>query len=841
MSKRRGFLPIAALATLFLVCFLWPLAAEEPGKTVRLERLSILPSHISLNHPHATQKLVVEAYFADGTQEDWTEKASFASTAPAIAAVDEAGMVRAVSDGEATLTADVAGRKATASAEVRNIQAPFTRSFKNHVIPVMTKAGCNSGPCHGAAAGKNGFKLTLRGYDPATDYEVLTRQALGRRVVKMEPARSLILLKPTLTIAHGGGRRFGVKSPSYRIISDWIAAGTPPPSLDASRIESLEVLPAQASLRPRAEQQLVVLAHFSDGHVEDVTAWARYDSTEVGVAAVDRTGRVKMQGYGEAAVTVGYMNLVSIARLTVPFPHRIEERVFREAPRNNTIDELVLEKLQGLRIPPSGLASDSEFIRRIYLDAAGILPTAAEVEAFLGDNTPDKRKKLIDALLERPEFVDYWAYKWSDLLLLKGKSEINPTGGDLPSKALRGYYNWVRAGVERNKPWDKFVREMLVASGSNAENGAVNFLVTNVDPLKASENVSKAFLGLSLNCAKCHDHPLEKWTQNDYYAMANLFARVGRKSGSRPGEMIVFTKAAGEVNHPRLGRPMRPKTLDSEPLEFDAPVDRRVHLADWLTSADNPLFARTVVNRVWGNFMGRGLVNPVDDMRATNPASNEKLLSALTKDFVDHGFDVKYLIRTVVSSATYQLSSQTNKLNADDNKYNSHYLPRRLPAEVILDAISQATGVPEKFSGYPLGTRALQLPDAKVNSYFLTTFGRNPRDVTDEAGRMSSSSITQVLHIMNGEALNRKLMARGGAVDMLVALGLSNRRILDHMYLSAFSRYPGKAERDAMLKALSEAESKTAGTVLREGEAKREILEDLLWAVLTSKEFLFNH
>ncbi len=826
-----------------------PEAPEKPGEGARprprLERLAVFPAEVSLNSPYATQRLVVEAYFPDGHQEDRTAQAKFSSSVPDVAEVDEFGVVRAVADGDAVITV-TAGQHRTAvpvsvPVKVRNMKKAFTWSFRNHVVPVMTKAGCNSGPCHGAAAGKNGFKLTLRGYDPQMDYQVLTRQAVGRRVVKREPARSLILLKPTLAIAHGGGKRFDVDSKSYRIISEWIAAGTPAPSLRVPRLERVEVLPSEVLLRPGAEQQVVVLAHFSDGRVQDVTPWAKFESTEAGVAGVDQTGWVRMQGYGEAAVTVWYMSKVAIARLTVPFPNRVNPDVYRRAARNNYIDELVLEKLERLRIPPSVRSTGSEFLRRVYLDTIGVLPTAAEAEEFLQDPSPDKREKLIDALLTRPEFVDYWAHKWADVLLLRGRSQEDVTGGSLPSNTLRSYYHWLRESVETNKPWDRFVWELLVSSGSNLENGAVNFLVTNSEARNASENVAKAFLGLSLNCAKCHDHPLEKWTQNDYYAMANLFARVGRKDGRRKGEVIVFTKASGEVQHPRLGRPLRPRTLTGAPLEFEAAVDRRRHLAEWLTSEENPLFARTLVNRVWGNFMGRGLVDPVDDMRTTNPAANEKVLAALTKDFVEHGFDVEYLIRLILRSATYQRSSEPNELNADDEKYNSHYLPRRLPAEVILDAVSQVTGVPENFSGYPRGTRALQLPDSKVKSYFLTTFGRNPREVTDESERESSPSVTQVLHITNGETLNRKLRAAGGAVDMLIKLKLSPERTLDHLYLSAFSRYPTEAEREKLVRAMGHADRAGREAGLPAQESRRQALQDLSWAVLTSKEFLFNH
>ena len=844
-SGRRAPRLISCLVSILLpLCAASALEAEVSNKTSFVDlvpdRLSPFPTTVSLHNSRASQRLVVQAHFHDGVEEDWTGRVEFSCSNSEVASVDPDGRVLPISDGQATVRVVAGDLRAEVPVEVRNSTVPFVWSFQNHVIPVMTKAGCNSGACHGTGAGKNGFKLTLRGYDPETDYNVLTRQAVGRRVVKTEPARSLILLKPTLAIAHGGGKRFGVESTSYRIIADWIASGSPSPSEDAPTMTRLEIFPSRATLRPQSYQQLLVLAHYSDGHTEDVTAWSRYGSTDLGVASVDRDGHIQMMGYGEAAITVGYRSQIGIARFTVPFPHLAAERIgslLDQAPRQNYIDDRVLAKLRQLRIPPAGLASDAEFIRRVYLDTIGILPSAREVEDFLGDASPNKRTSMIDALLLRPEFVDYWTYKWSDVLLLKGAGQSNPGAGDLSSDTLRGYYEWIRSSVQANKPWDWFVRELLVSSGSNVENGAVNYLVTNMEPLVASENVSKAFLGLSLGCAKCHNHPMEKWTQNDYYAMANLFGRIGYKNGSSPSEVIVFTKPAGEIIHPRLGRPLAPRTLDGSPLDLDSPIDRRAHLAEWLTSAENPLFARTLVNRVWGNFLGRGLVDPVDDMRATNPASNEELLSALTSDFVDHGFDLRYLIRTIIGSATYQLSSSPNEFNVDDTRYNSRYVPRRLSAEVILDGISQVTAVAEKFPGFALGTRALQLPDANVRSYFLTGFGRNPRNITDETERETSPSLTQVLHITNGDTINRKLMAPGGAVDMLIKLGLSNERIIEYAYLSAFSRYPTVQERKKLTKAMREAEVEADK---EENELRRELVEDLFWSVLTSKEFLFN-
>ncbi len=815
-----------------------PLAAQPQSQSVVLRELSILPSSISLTGSRSSQRVVVEGLFEDGHQEDLTSRVELSSSNRQVAVVEGGTLVRPTGDGEATIRASLSGREARAPLQVKAFAALFVWSFRNHVLPVMTKMGCNSGACHGAAAGKNGFKLTLRGYGPEVDYATLTRQALGRRTVRLEPAKSLILLKPTLTIPHGGGRRFSVGSREYQVISGWIAAGMPPPKDTDPRIQSLEVLPREVPLLLGAEQQLLVRARFSDGHMEDVTTWAKYTSGDDSVASVDDDGRVKMRGHGEVPVTVWYLNRVSLGWVSVPFPNAVDEDVFRSAPRKNYIDDLVLKKLHALRIPPSSPATDEEFLRRAYLDAAGILPTPAEAEKFLANRSGDKRARLIEQLLSRPEFVDYWAYKWSDLLLVSSQ-KLSPL-------AMRSYYNWIRDNVKSNKPWDQSIREIITASGSNTENGAANYYVIHRDPIDIAENAAQAFLGLSIKCAHCHNHPMERWTQSDYYAMANLFSRVRVKdSGSSPrfGTLVgftVFSGSMGEVNHPRLGRPLPPQPLDGHPLPLDSSEDRRAYFAQWLTSPRNPYFARALVNRVWRNFMGRGLVEPADDLRETNPPANKELLDALVEDFVGHGFDVKHLIRTIMNSATYQTTSDSNAQNAQDEKYYSHYVIRRLAAEVLLDTISQVTQVPEKFEGYPPGTRALQLPDTKVDSFFLTTFGRPARLQTSESERQTEPSVTQVLHLINGETLNGKLRAAGGTVDMLVKLGLTNDQVVEYLYLAAFSRYPTAAERRRPLDDLEKANAKQRLN-WDAAEARRRVFQDLLWAMLTSKEFIFDY
>ncbi len=828
-SPRAGSMPLL------------PVTAHAASKPAPLVGIRILPSSISLISPRFTQGLVVEGVFADGHQEDLTTKANLSSSDLRIALVDRQAFVHPQSDGRATVTASYEGRQESVPVEVKNFTAPFTWSFRNHVLPVMTKAGCNSGPCHGAAGGKNGFKLSLRGFDPETDYLTLTRQADARRTERLEPAHSLILLKPTLTLPHTGGQRFPVGSLEYQVIAGWIAAGMPPPNSTDPRIVGLEVLPREASLRPGVQQQLLVMAKFSDGHSEDVTRWAKYSSGDESVATVDDNGRVTMQGYGETPVTVWYLSRVTFARLRIPYSYPVEEAVFRRAPRKNYIDDFVLAHLKTLHIPPSRPATDAEFIRRAYLDAAGILPRPREVEEFLKDSSPDKRARLIDTLIARPEFVDYWAYKWSDLLLVSS-NKLSPD-------AMWEYYNWIRQSVATNKPWDRSVRDIITASGNSLENGAANYWVIHRVPIDVAENVTQAFLGINISCAHCHNHPLAEWTQKDYYGMANLFARVRLKmdepAGSKPGvgpifrDVTVYTGYTGQYTDDRFSRPLPPKPLEADALPLDSPRDRREYFAEWLTSPENPYFARALVNRVWRNFMGRGLVEPPDDMRNTNPPTNEELFNALVKDFVGHGFDVNHLIRTIMNSATYQTSSEPNPHNVQDEKYYSHYLIRRLSAEVLLDALAQMTAVPEKFEGYPLGMRALQLPDTAVRDYFLTAFGRPLRAQTRESERTSVPTITQALHVINGDTLNDKLRAQGGAVDMLLKLGLSDDRVVDYVFLAALGRHPTEGERGALVEDLKAAESRRAAGASM--DPRRAALEDMMWAVLTSKEFMFNY
>lgn len=833
----RFLLLAAAIATLGFA----PLHSAADDR-----QLVLLPKAIALSSVEARQTLVVQWQAAGpsdpAAREHFLEQAAgadveFASSNDKVVKV-EAGVASPVGNGQATITASVGEQTATATVVVTNFDQPFAWSFRNHVESVLSKQGCNTGACHGARAGQKGFRLTLFGFDVDADYTYLTRQAVGRRIVPTDPGRSLILTKPTGLLPHKGGVRLEVGSPEYRVLSEWIASGVPGPKADDPQIVRVEVLPKYSLQSLGKTQQLVVLAHFSDGHIEDATRWAKYTSVQGTVAGVDERGKVTITGAGEAAIKVWYLNHNAMAFLTVPYPNEVRPEVFAQAPRRNFIDEQVLAKLQALRVPPSPRASDAEFLRRAYLDTIGTLPTEGEARAFLADTSADKRDRLIDTLLSRPEFIDYWTYRWSDLLLLSGER--------LRPKAIETYYAWIRERVAANQPWDQFVKELVTATGSTHENGGANFYALHQDPEGMAETVAQAFMGLSINCAKCHNHPLEKWTNDQYYSFANMFSRVRAKGWggdfrNGDGNRVVYTDTQGELIQPSRGVPQPPAPLDGQPLAFEATADRRLAVADWLAAPDNPYFTRAIVNRVWANFFGVGLVEAVDDLRLTNPASNEELLNAAARHLIANKYDLKELMRTILQSETYQRSSQPLPENKADERFYSRYYPKRLKAEVLLDAISQVTAVPTDFQAgtpdsrkpgakLPKIKRALNLPDAFVESYFLNAFGKPDRLITCECERSNEPSMTQVLHLYNGDTVNQKLAKAGSAAEKALA-DADYLQVVETLYLAALSRLPSDKEKGPLVEALASTP---------EGE-RRQAIEDLYWSVLTSREFLFNH
>lgn len=821
------------------VCLLILFAALLPG-TVAGNEIRLLPETIQLQGPHARQRVLAERFDADSAIGP-AANVELQTADPEIAVLND-GLLLPVANGTTQVVAVVDGAvRASADVTVTAVESESPWTFRNHVQPVLTRLGCNSGACHGALAGKGGFRLSLRGYDPAQDFFNITQQQLGRRIDPVSPGHSLVLTKPTAAVAHKGGRRMETDSLNYRVVSEWIAAGAPGPGDDAA-LERLVILPERAILTDARQQPLLVQAYYSDGTVTDVTHWAKFNASNEAVARVDEDGLVSVVGSGEGAVTALFGSEIVIARMTVPFDQTVPPERYTQAPRRNLIDDLVLNKLQQLNLEPSGRCEDATFIRRAHLDTIGVLPTSQEVRDFLASDDINKRDQLIDQLLQRPEFVDYWTYQWSDVLMINGNL--------LRQAPVKAYYEWVRGHVEKNTPWDQFVHELVTSKGSSLENGATNFYALHQKPEDMAENVSQAFLGLSIGCARCHNHPLEKWTNDQYYAFANLFSRVrakgwGGDSRNGDGKRTLVTVSSGELVQPRTGRPQPPTPLDGTPVPFDETRDRREFLAEWLVSDDNVLFSRSISNRVWRNFMGVGLVEQVDDMRASNPASNEELLTGLAAYLVQEDYNLKSLMKLILQSETYQRSSETLTTNRGDTRHYSRCFPRRLMAEVMLDAISQATSVPTAFTqiGFPggdvqktgfyeEGTRALQLYDSAVDSYFLKTFGRNQRRITCECERSNDPSMVQVLHISNGKTLNEKLQAEDNSISHWeTTFAGDDGAMLDEMFLTSLSRFPKEHEKQELLKLLADTST----------EDRRVVLEDILWSMLSSREFLFTH
>lgn len=807
------------------------------------ERMRVFPEHFQLVGPESLQKVVVTELSESAKQLPGPMVADVKiESSNSEVAVVEGDIVRPVGNGSAKIIATTSdGRVAEANFEVKNFQQQHAWSFRHDVESVFARLGCSMGACHGALAGKGGFRLSLRGYDPAADWQTITREALGRRIELADPGRSLLLAKPTGALPHKGGLKLDVNSRDYQVLSEWIADGAIGPQQSDPVLEKISVLPEDSMLRPGDLAQVLVMAHYSDGMVKDVTHWAKFSATDEAIAGVDEAGRVDVRGSGQGAVLAWFGSKVALARLTVPYQNEVDAKVFADAPKRNFIDKLVLDQLEILQLEPSPRCSDEAFIRRSTIDTIGRLPTAEEVQAFLENENADKRDQHIDTLLGGEEFVDYWSYKWSDLLLING-TRLRP-------EAVKAFYGWVRKSVSENKPWDQFVREVLTATGSSIENGATNFYALHQDPENMTENAAQAFLGLSIGCAKCHNHPLEKWTNDQYYGFANLFSRVrakgwGGDARNGDGKRTVYVTTQGELLQPSTGKPQPPAPLDAEPLDFDDPRDRRLVLAEWMTSADNPYFSRAITNRIWKNFFGVALVEAADDLRLSNPASNEALLDEAAEFLAENKFDLKTLMREILRSETYQRSSEPLPTNEDENRYYSRYYPRRLMAEVLLDAIDQSLATTTKFDTvafpgadkratdfYPEGTKAIELFDSAVESYFLTTFGRNTREITCECERSDEPSMVQVLHMSNGDTLNPKLKAENNRISQWIDNGLSNEQIIDRLFIVTLARHPSEEEKSSLLKVMAEYEE----------TARREAIEDACWSILTSGEFIFNH
>jgi len=803
-----------------------PQAATVPP----ISALRVDPALLSLRGAYSDGRVLVDGIgrgpSGDTQRYDLTASAKYESADRAVATIDADGGVRPHHNGKTRITVRAGGHVATVTVSVTGIVAGTAPSFLNEVLPVLTHAGCNMGACHGAAAGKGGFRLSLLAYDPALDIESITRAAGARRICRAQPENSLLLRKPTYSTPHRGGKRLEVGSADYRLLTDWIAAGCPGPNPKDSHVVALEITPSLRTLAVGQTQKFLVRAHYGDGSTRDATDEAIFTASDETTATVTPAGLAKATGPGEGAVVVRYQGLVVTARVGSPFAPPIKSTPSSTPPRSesasNAIDRQIKTKLDSLGLIPSPNCSDGDFMRRASLDITGQLPTAEQARTFLNSHEPDRRVRLVDSLLATPEYVDFWTMKWADLL--------HCTRDGLTDKGMYTLNGWIHNAVNTNMPWDQFTRAVLVASGDTYRDGPANFYLASASPEQRAEDASQVFLGVRISCAKCHNHPYDRWTQNQYYQMAAFFARLGTKAGTIKGEAIIFSTDSGETRNPKSQQTVAPCALiDSAPLPADFTADRRGALADWITSPRNPYFTHEIVNRVWRHFMGRGFIEAVDDIKATNPPSNAPLFDFLAGDFGQHGFDVKRLIRSVVLSQTYQRCADPNATNRADKTFYSHFMVRRLGAEQMLDALSQATGVPEKFTGYPMGVHAASLADTQTPSYFLDLFGRPARTTTCACERMDDPNLSQALHMMNSGDINTRLASKTGRISTLLAASLPDTKMVEELYLTCFTRLPNPFE------------TKRAIRVLAATKDKRVALEDLTWALINSNEFRFNH
>ena len=794
----------------------------EPVEIGQPQRIEVHPSSIQFTGRRQQMQLAVTAHYPDGSLQDLTRVATFASADTAIARVDGAAVLPQA-DGNTVITVTVgqlpplqipvASTKQTSSDPV---------SFEYGALAALSKNGCNAGACHGSPSGKGGFRLSLRAFDPQLDKQTLIREDFGRRTNPFQPEQSLLLTKPMMKVSHGGGLKLRKSDPAFRVLRDWIAEGCKLDPDNSARCVKIEVYPPTGRLykRPAHTQQLVVTAHFSDGSMRDVTPLAVYTSSDTEVASVSESGLVVGRDRGEAAIIVRYMEFIESNFMT--FVKDIPGFAWTSPPVQNYIDDHVNSKLKKLSYSASELCTDEEFLRRVYLDVIGILPTITESNRFLTDRSPYKRRQLIDELLQRPEFAKFWALKWGDLL----KMTTAAVGGD----GVHKYHRWVEKAIEENMPYDEFARHLLTAAGSTHNNPPANFYRTTNDAMESVETISQVFLGARLQCAKCHNHPFERWTQDNYYGMAEFFNRVQKKKTRRPDEMVVWLAPAGEVTQPRTGKQMKPWLPLSGDLDPPADKDRRDLFADWLTRRENPFFAKVEVNRIWSQLLGRGIVEPNDDFRESNPPANASLVEALARDFADHGFDRKHVIRTILNSRTYQASFRANDFNKDDVKYASHFQPRLLSAEQLLDAICAVTDMPEQFGTLPAGTKATQIPapDLAKND-FLKTFGQPERQTVCACERSSESNLGMAIQFFNGPLIYEKLRNENNRFRKMLKENKSDLQILNDLYMAAVCRTPTQGEIDASLKHLAAKNDRIIA------------FEDICWALLNTNEFLFQH
>ena len=793
------------------------IALAAPKELVDVQ---VYPKDANIYTKRGKQPLVVQAKYSDSTSRDVTAEAKYTFADPKFAKLDK-GTILPLADGETTLKVEFGGRSLIVPVKVAKSAEDRPVVFSVDVMPVFLKAGCNTGSCHGSASGKDKFRLSLFGFDPQGDYNRLTREEVGRRINIARPDDALIVEKSCGRVTHTGGKRFEQDSWEYRTIIEWLAAGAPNDPPKTPKVVDVEIYPTQAVLEGSgATQQLIVRAKYSDGTDRDVTEQTVFISNNSIAVQATPAGLITSGKPGEAFIMARFDQITTGTQiLSIP---NLPDYKFPDEPEANYIDGLVHAKHMKVRITPSGMCDDNTFIRRIYLDVIGQLPEAEAVEKFVADKSSDKRAKLVDELLDRPEFVKMWVMKWAELL------QIRTDANRFQYKNAILYFEWLRSQFEKNRPMNEIVQDLLGSKGGTFSNPAGNFYQIQRDSKKLMENTAQIFMGMRIQCAQCHNHPFDRWTMDDYYSFANFFSQVGRKGSEDNREIIIYNSGSGSVRHPVGNRDLPPKFLGGERPDT-AGKDRRELLAKWLASDDNPFFAKNLANIVWGHFMGVGIVEPVDDVRISNPPSNPELLEELGKRFSKSGYDFKQLVRDICNSRTYQRSVQSNDSNRDDTRNFAKASIRRVRAEVLLDIISQVTDTKNKFRGLPSGASAVEIVDGKTSTFFLTTFGRATRDTVCSCEVALEPNLSQALHLLNGSTVNSKC-SQGGVVTKALAAKKTPSQIIDDLYMRCLARKPFAAEKEKLMAFVGE-----------EGRSDADVLNDLFWAVLNSKEFIFNH
>ena len=808
------------LTIFFLVSSLLSALVNSSGTAAepQWQRINVDPSQVRLKGRDAMKQLLVHGQTKEGQWVDLTHAATYRLDAANVATVSKQGMLLSRADGAASVQISVAGQVLTVPVEVVGFSSYGPLNFANQIIPVFSKYGCNASGCHGKAEGQNGFKLSVFGFDPQADYQALTMEGRGRRLFFAAPEKSLLLRKASGMTPHGGGTLVSPDGPEYRLLKTWIGLGVPFGSEKDPTLVGIQVEPQARQVAMLQNQQLRVTAEWSDGSRRDVTAMATYQVNKDSLASVDKRGHVRIgQVPGTVAVMANYLGAVAVFQAIIPRSETIAN--YPPVVEKNFIDRHVHRQLKQLGIIPAGNCSDGDFLRRTFVDIIGTLPTASEARSFLTDKNPDRRSRLVKQLLQRSEYADYWALKWADTLRVERLK--------LGRKNAYSYYSWIHDSFRKNKPFDQFARELVTAEGPLNELPAGQFYKSVGSPKDWASTVSQVFLGIRIECAQCHHHPFDRWSQQDYYGMEAFFTQVKFKNTSR-GEAIL-ADGSPKTTHPRTGQEIFAYPLATEmPAEHPA-GDRRTALAAWMTGANNPWFARNVANRLWAHFMGRGLVEPVDDFRLTNPPSNPALLDALAQHLIDHKYDLHALIEVITASQAYQRATTVNATNRIDEDNYSRFLFKRMDAEVLLDAICQVTGVEEKFAGIPKGSRAIQLWDSAVPHYFLKTFGRPVRVTACTCERAVAPTVGQVLHILNAPGIQQKLSHVGGQISSLVARHQDSSDLVEELYLLMYSRFP------------TDAEHKNGINYLNNQPNRQLAAEDLCWSMMNSIEFVFNH